>query len=115
MYKLIILIFVILCVIIATFLILVRSRVIKKNNLNVQDASELMSSLGGKDNISNFESKISRLNVFVNDVSLVNVEIIRNITNAGVSVVNNKVQIVLNDDVEKMSMLLNELKSEGLK
>lgn len=82
----------------------------KKKPLSAVETSAIIDALGGSDNIVKYEEKVSRLNVFVDDTSKVNIEEIKSITNCGVLLVNDKVQIILKDDAKVMNEILNDLK-----
>ncbi|MFV0424476.1 MAG: PTS transporter subunit EIIB [Bacilli bacterium] len=98
---------IILAIILIVITILAKS---KNKNLSEVETSAIVTALGGSKNIVSFEAKVSRLNVYIEDTSLVNIEEIRNITKCGVSLVNNKVQVILKDNVDVMNKLLSDLK-----
>ncbi len=82
----------------------------KKSVLSETQTSEIVSFLGGADNILKYEAKISRLNVYVKDSSLVDIDAINEVTGCGVLLVNDKVQLILKEDTETMNNILNDLK-----
>ncbi len=82
----------------------------KKRVLTTEDTSEIIIALGGSANIKDFEQKVSRINVYVNETALVDIERIKEITSSGILLVSNKVQIILNEDAQTMNNILKDLK-----
>lgn len=101
-----IIVFVVLCVLLTIF----RK---KKSKLSVEHSSKIVELLGGRDNIRSFESKISRINIFVRDTSIVDSEAISDISGCGVLVVNDKVQIILKENTDAFASILVDLEKSG--
>ncbi len=97
---------IVIVIVIALFVI--KKRV--KKPIGESQTSAIIDALGGSDNIVKYEAKVSRLNVFVSDTTKVNIENIKTITNCGVLLVNDKVQIILKDDTKVVNEILNDLK-----
>lgn len=107
-YVLIISAIIILVIVSITIVLKKLKKKVKK--LSVSQSSEIVKALGGSDNIESYEAKVSRLNVFVVDSSLVDSALIKEITASGVSIVNNKVQIIMNNNAPIMEKILNDLR-----
>ncbi len=102
LYLLIALIAIIVIVVIITILK-------KKKGISQEESNMLIDALGGRSNIKSYEERVSRINVYVFDNKLVDSEKIKDISNCGVVVVDNKVQIILKNNVKVFHDMLSDL------
>lgn len=78
---------------IVTILILKKRKTSGGNSL--VESNKLLDALGTFENIVNYEQNVSRINVYVKNTSLVDVEAINSLGVDGVFLSNDKVQIIL--------------------
>ncbi len=90
-----------------------KSKSKSKVTLDKKSSSQLVIALGGVNNISECEVKISRINLVLDDVSKANLEEIKSISQCGLMVVGNKIQLILKDNSEKFKEVLNDLEKSG--
>ena len=81
----------------------------KKKDFNIE-INKLVTYLGGKDNILNYESNKSRFTVEVRDTSLVNKEAIQKMGARGVVEIDNELKIILGENADKIKKYVDELK-----
>ena len=73
----------------------------KKKDFNIE-INKLVTYLGGKDNILNYESNKSRFTVEVRDTSLVNKEAIQKMGARGVVEIDNELKIILGENADRL-------------
>lgn len=81
----------------------------KKKDFNIE-INKLVTYLGGKDNILNYESNKSRFTVEVRDTSLVNKEAIQKMGARGVVEIDNELKIILGENADRLKKYVDELK-----
>ncbi len=96
-------------IILTIILIIVFVKSKSKNILSIEHSSKIIDSLGGVDNINSFEKKVSRINVYVEDIKLVDSEAIKEISGCGILIVNDKVQIILKENANGFETVLVDL------
>ncbi len=106
MEKYIISISIIVVIAVITFIIVLKK---KKNIMSMEKSNMLIDALGGRKNIKSFEEKVSRINIYVKDAEIVDSAQIKNIANCGVVVVNNKIQIILKENVKVFHDMLSDV------
>ena len=74
------------------------------------EANKLVSYLGGKDNIINYEVNKSRFIVFLNDVEKVNKEGIQKLGAQGIVEIGNQLKIILGDGAKQLKKHIDDLK-----
>ncbi len=81
----------------------------KKKDFNIE-INKLVTFLGGKDNILNYESNKSRFTVEVRDTSLVNKEAIQKMGARGIVEIDNELKIILGENADRLKKYVDELK-----
>lgn len=81
----------------------------KKKDFNIE-INKLVSYLGGKDNILEYEANKSRFTVKVNDTSIVNKEAINKMGARGIVEIDNELKIVLGENASQLKKYIDELK-----
>ena len=81
----------------------------KKKDFNIE-INKLVTYLGGKDNILNYESNKSRFTVEVRDTSIVNKEAIQKMGARGVVEIDNELKIILGENADRLKKYVDELK-----
>lgn len=81
----------------------------KKKDFKI-NANKLVMSLGGKDNIINYESNQSRFIVNLKDVNKVNKEAIQKLGAQGIVEIDNQLKIILGEDAKNLKKYIDELK-----
>ena len=81
----------------------------KKKDFNIE-INKLVTYLGGKDNILNYESNKSRFTVEVRDTSLVNKEAIQKMGARGVVEIDNELKIIIGENADRLKKYVDELK-----
>lgn len=81
----------------------------KKKDFNIE-INKLVSYLGGKDNILEYEANKSRFTVKVNDTSIVNKEAINKMGARGIVEIDNELKIVLGENATQLKKYIDELK-----
>ena len=98
-------------VIIIIILVLVAVAIIKSQNKDFKmEANKLVSFLGGKSNIINYETNKSRFIVTLKNMEKVNKEGIQKIGAQGIVEIDNQLKIILGTDTEKIKKYIDELK-----
>ncbi|MBE6160148.1 MAG: hypothetical protein E7157_03785 [Lactobacillales bacterium] len=98
-------------VIIVVVLIIVAISIMrsKKKDFKIE-INKLVSYLGGKDNIIDYEANKSRFVVTLKDVSLVNKEGIQKMGARGIVEIDNQLKIVLSENANQLKKHIDELK-----
>ena len=98
-------------VVILIILVLISFIVIKMNkkDFNIK-INKLIEFLGGKDNILDVESNISRLKVVVRDVSIVNKDGIQKLGAKGIVEVDNQLKIIYGPNSKQLKKFIKDLK-----
>lgn len=81
----------------------------KKKDFKI-NANKLVMSLGGKDNIIDYESNKSRFVVNLKDVNKVNKEAIQKLGAQGIVEIDNQLKIILGEDAKNLKKYIDELK-----
>ena len=81
----------------------------KTKDFNIE-INKLVSYLGGKDNILEYEANKSRFTVKVNDTSIVNKEAINKMGARGIVEIDNELKIVLGENATQLKKYIDELK-----
>ena len=98
-------------VIIVAVLIIVAISIIKSKKKDFKiEINKLVSYLGGKDNIIDYEANKSRFVVTLKDVSLVNKEGIQKMGARGIVEIDNQLKIVLSENANQLKKHIDELK-----
>ena len=74
------------------------------------DFNKLVELLGGKDNIINTETNMSRFKVTLKDVSLANKEGIQKLGAKGIVEIDNQLKIILGADSKQLKKYIDEIK-----
>lgn len=98
-------------VIIVAVLIIVAISIMrsKKKDFKIE-INKLVSYLGGKDNIIDYEANKSRFVVTLKDVSLVNKEGIQKMGARGIVEIDNQLKIILSENANQLKKHIDELK-----
>lgn len=98
-------------VIIVVVLIIVAISIIKSKKKDFKiEINKLVSYLGGKENIIDYEANKSRFVVTLKDVSLVNKEGIQKMGARGIVEIDNQLKIVLSENANQLKKHIDELK-----
>lgn len=98
-------------VIIVIVLIIVAISIIKSKKKDFKiEINKLVSYLGGKENIIDYEANKSRFVVTLKDVSLVNKEGIQKMGARGIVEIDNQLKIVLSENANQLKKHIDELK-----
>lgn len=81
----------------------------KKKDFKIE-TNKLISYLGGKDNIINYEFNKSRFVVNLKDVEIVNKEAIQKMGAQGIVEVDNQLKIILGEEFSQIKKYIKELK-----
>ena len=81
----------------------------KKKDFNIE-INKLVSYLGGKDNILEYEANKSRFTVKVNDTNIVNKEAIQKMGARGIVEIDNELKIILGENASQLKKYIDELK-----
>ena len=73
------------------------------------EINKLVSSLGGKENIENYEFNKSRFVVTLKDVTLVNKEAIQKMGAQGIVEIENQLKIIIGDNAIELERQINDL------
>ncbi len=76
------------------------------------EINKLVSYLGGKDNIIDYEANKSRFTVTVKDVNIVNKEGINKMGARGIVEIENELKIVLGENATQLKKYIDELKKK---
>lgn len=97
--------------IIVVILIIVLLAVLKANKKDAGlDLNKLVEYLGGKENIIQTETKLSRFVVTLKDVTKVNKEGIQKLGAKGIVEINNQLKIILGPDSKQLKKYIDDLK-----
>ena len=98
-------------IIIGVILIIVLFAIIKATRKDAGlDFNKLVELLGGKDNIINTESNMSRFKVTLKDVSKANKEGIQKLGAKGIVEIDNQLKIILGSDSKQLKKYIDEIK-----
>lgn len=98
-------------IIIGVVLLVILLAVLKANKKDAGlDLNKLVEYLGGKDNIIQTESKLSRFIVTLKDVSKANKDAIQKLGAKGIVEINNQLKIILGPDSKQLKKYIDELK-----
>ena len=98
-------------VIIAIILFIILLAVLKTTKKDVKlDFNKLVECLGGKDNIIDTETNMSRFRVTLKDVSKANKEGIQKLGAKGIVEIDNQLKIILGPDSKQLKKYIDELK-----
>lgn len=81
----------------------------KKKDFKI-DANKLVESLGGKNNIIDYEFNKSRFIVTLKDVSLANKDDIQKLGARGIVEIDNQLKIIIGDNAEQIKRCIKDLK-----
>lgn len=96
---------------IAVVMVIIAIAIIKSKKKDFKiEINKLVTYLGGKDNILDYESNKSRFTVTVNDTSIVNKEAIQKMGARGIVEIDNELKIILGENAEKLKKYIDELK-----
>ncbi len=98
-------------IVILIILIIISFIVIKMNkkDFNIK-INKLIEYLGGKDNILDVESNLSRLKVTVRDVSIVNKDGIQKLGAKGIVEIDNQLKIIYGPNAKQLKKYIKDLK-----
>ncbi len=98
-------------IVILLILIIISFIVIKMNkkDFNIK-INKLIEYLGGKDNILDVESNLSRLKVTVRDVSIVNKDGIQKLGAKGIVEIDNQLKIIYGPNAKQLKKYIKDLK-----
>ncbi len=97
--------------IIIVILILIAFAISKAMRKDIKiEMNKLVASLGGKDNILNYEFNKSRFVVTLKNVELVNKEAIQKMGAKGIVEIDNQLKIILGDEARQLKKQIDELK-----
>lgn len=98
-------------IIIITILVIIALAITKSKKKDFKiNANKLVMSLGGKDNIIDYESNQSRFVVNLKDVNKVNKEAIQKLGAQGIVEIDNQLKIILGEDAKNLKKYIDELK-----
>lgn len=98
-------------IIIIAILIIVAIAITKAKNKDFKiEINKLVNSLGGKENIIEYEINKSRFVVSLKDVSKVNKEAIQKLGAKGIVEVENQLKIILGSEARQLKKYIDELK-----
>lgn len=98
--------FIIICILVIIALSITRS---KRKDFKLE-ANKLITFLGGKHNIIDYEINKSRFVVSVHDTSRVNKDAIQKMGAQGIVEIDNQLKIILGDDARKIKKYIDELR-----
>ena len=92
-------------------LVIILLAVLKANKKDAElDLNKLVECLGGKENILQTETKLSRFIVTLKDVSKANKEGIQKLGAKGIVEINNQLKIILGPESKQLKKYIDELK-----
>ena len=98
-------------IIIAVILIIISLVIVKLSKRDFKaEANKLITYLGGKDNILNVESNMSRLNIKVKDTSIVNKDAIEKLGAKGIVEIDNELKIIMGPNSKQLKKYIKDLK-----
>lgn len=96
--------------IIIVILIIIALAITKSKSKDFKiEINKLVSSLGGKENIENYEFNKSRFVVTLKDVTLVNKEAIQKMGAQGIVEIENQLKIIIGDNAIELERQINDL------
>ncbi|MEG1495102.1 MAG: PTS transporter subunit EIIB [Bacilli bacterium] len=99
-------------ILIAIFLIVVLA-ILKANRKDAHlEMNKLLDYLGGKDNILETETNLSRFKVTLKDISLVNKDAIQKLGAKGIVEIDNQLKIILGHDSKQLKKYIDDLKAK---
>lgn len=97
--------------IIIVILVLIALAISKSMKKDIKiEMNKLVASLGGKDNILNYEVNKSRFVVTLKDVELVNKEAIQKMGAKGIVEIDNQLKIILGNEARQLKKQIDQLK-----
>ena len=97
-------------IIILVILIIIALAITKSKSKDFKiEINKLVSSLGGKENIENYEFNKSRFVVTLKDVTLVNKEAIQKMGAQGIVEIENQLKIIIGDNAIELERQINDL------
>ena len=97
-------------IIILVILIIIALAITKSKSKEFKiEINKLVSSLGGKENIENYEFNKSRFVVTLKDVTLVNKEAIQKMGAQGIVEIENQLKIIIGDNAIELERQINDL------
>lgn len=98
-------------IIIITVLLIIAIAIAKSKKKDFKiEANKLVSFLGGKENILNYEVNKSRFMVTLKDISVVNKEGIQKLGAQGMVEIDNQLKIILGNSAEQLKKQIDDLK-----
>ena len=98
-------------IIIAVILIIISLVIVKLSKRDFKvEANKLITYLGGKENIANYEVNHSRFIATLNNMDLVNKEAILKMGAKGIVEIDNQLKIILGDETGQIKKYIDELK-----
>lgn len=98
-------------IIIAAVLMIVAIAIVKSKKKDFQfEVNKLVTYLGGKDNIINYEVNKSRFIVTLKNVDIVNKEAIQKLGAQGIVEIDNQLKIILGEGAHQLKRHIDELK-----
>lgn len=97
-------------IIILVVLIIIALAITKSKSKDFKiEINKLVSSLGGKENVENYEFNKSRFVVTLKDVTLVNKEAIQKMGAQGIVEIENQLKIIIGDNAIELERQINDL------
>ena len=97
-------------IVIAIILFIILMAILKANKKGASiDFNKLVELLGGRDNILNTESNMSRFKVTVKDVSKVDKEGLQKLGAQGIVEIDNQLKIILGKESDKLKRYIDDL------
>ena len=98
-------------IIILAILLIIAFAIVKMNKKDVKlELNKLVELLGGKDNIIQTETKMSRFIVTLKDVTKADKDAIQKLGAKGVVEINNQLKIILGQDSKQLKKYIDEMK-----
>lgn len=98
-------------IIILIIMLIIAFAILKAKQKNFKiDTNKLVTYLGGRDNILEYEYNKSRFIVNVKDVSLVNKEAIQKLGAQGIVEIENQLKIILGEEARVLKKYIDEIK-----
>ncbi len=98
-------------VILGVILLIILFAILKSQKKDVQiDLNKLVDYLGGKDNIIQTETNLSRFKVTLKDITLANKDAIQKLGAKGIVEIDNQLKIILGPDSKQLKKYIDEIK-----
>ena len=98
-------------IIIGIILVIVLLAVLKANSKDISlDLNKLVEALGGKDNIIDTETTMSRFKVTLKDITKANKESIQKLGAKGIVEIDNQLKIILGPNSKQLKKYIDEIK-----